>query len=179
MSVWKGCRGLLGWNAPQVSILVLLDVSLKESLRVGPWRNIRVSILVLLDVSLKAGHDGCNRRRYHRFQSLFFWMSVWKAIPDIWKSRVIDVSILVLLDVSLKEYPYIADCRKKYVSILVLLDVSLKGYMRFRALTCQAVSILVLLDVSLKATIPWPRRPPDESFNPCSFGCQSESRHNW
>ena len=39
----------------------------------------------------------------------------------------------------------------------------------------MSVSILVLLDVSLKAILRYARSAISVSFNPCSFGCQSES----
>ena len=89
--------------------------------------------------------------------------------------RNIRVSILVLLDVSLKEIPHIVPRNMiPAVSILVLLDVSLKVWARHRLWCFSHVSILVLLDVSLKATIPWSLNAVRFSFNPCSFGCQSE-----
>ena len=60
------------------------------------------------------------------------------------------------------------------VSILVLLDVSLKaGRPVANRGTCR-VSILVLLDVSLKEWVIVQTMERDQSFNPCSFGCQSE-----
>ena len=59
-----------------VSILVLLDVSLKATF-VDVTRVIDgVSILVLLDVSLKVLPPGYNLAGLAMFQSLFFWMSV-------------------------------------------------------------------------------------------------------
>ena len=86
-----------------VSILVLLDVSLKVTLDLDHFPPlIRVSILVLLDVSLKVTLD-------------------LDHFPPL-----IRVSILVLLDVSLKESARRGSQGRPPVSILVLLDVSLK-----------------------------------------------------
>jgi len=87
-----------------VSILVLLDVALKEdvaryTLKYGRGFNPcslgccsesrsrlrhllgsgRVSILVLLDVALKARCSHCFGKRNLKFQSLFSWMLLWKA----------------------------------------------------------------------------------------------------
>ena len=58
-----------------VSILVLLDVSLKAGRPVANRGTCRVSILVLLDVSLKVMFILWGRGK-NGFQSLFFWMSV-------------------------------------------------------------------------------------------------------
>ena len=158
--------------------------------------------LVLLDVSLKERRCQAGLLEASEFQSLFFWMSVWKPLYSQAVFIFSPVSILVLLDVSLKDdrdsYKYYK--RTQNVSILVLLDVSLKARKNlirrgsggmFQSLffwmsvwkpadAAHAdwvieVSILVLLDVSLKVKA---AREPDYShkcFNPCSFGCQSES----
>ena len=60
-----------------VSILVLLDVSLKVLTGEKHLPSAEVSILVLLDVSLKESEVIEHRGRLcWEFQSLFFWMSV-------------------------------------------------------------------------------------------------------
>jgi len=57
-----------------VSILVLLDVALKEPGGRGQVPIDPVSILVLLDVALKEGVCSGRRPAHRRFQSLFSWM---------------------------------------------------------------------------------------------------------
>ena len=73
----ESCRPHRLPTAPGVSILVLLDVSLKgcASFLEPPDLDV-VSILVLLDVSLKADPQLQVAVKTIVFQSLFFWMSV-------------------------------------------------------------------------------------------------------
>ncbi len=161
-----------------VSILVLLDVALKEgyslklirckssfnpcslgccseslgALSTYKLKNL-VSILVLLDVALKERSMSAATRFRLKFQSLFSWMLLWK--PK-WVCEFCEfvswVSILVLLDVALKVGDRLAvQCGRRIVSILVLLDVALKaGSITRFGWRLYVVSILVLLDVALK-----------------------------
>ena len=116
-----------------------------------PGRQVQfVSILVLLDVSLKAGRPHTSGWLRRSFNPCSFGCQSERELISM-ENR----------------YTHM-------VSILVLLDVSLKASVGERLRGRVAVSILVLLDVSLKAKRPPWRRDVWRSFNPCSFGCQSE-----
>ena len=203
MSVWKAAlKGPLG-DAVVVSILVLLDVSLKVR-RHDPPRLVRwVSILVLLDVSLKDVWKQPPRSRYQRFQSLFFWMSVWKMgnaqrssrrcvmfqslffWMSVWKFT--DVWIWISWWIWFQSLFFWMSVWKKIIE-----GRSVTKYLCFNPCSfgCQSerrrrkagkfprffVSILVLLDVSLKVEGLGISQSRIIGFNPCSFGCQSESR---
>ncbi len=102
MLLWKRWDGRVWRTSTIVSILVLLDVALKEDVLTTTTGSLGVSILVLLDVALKAFDGktcqagtwrfnpcslGCCSERLHpaddqtrhtMFQSLFSWMLLWK-----------------------------------------------------------------------------------------------------
>ena len=94
-------KGVFSSNVP-VSILVLLEVSLRQfRLHLLPlclW----VSILVLLEVSLRPRrHEMCLWILF-MFQSLFYWKYLWDVTSKACRDIGILVSILVLLEVSLR-----------------------------------------------------------------------------
>ena len=113
-------------------------------------RGYPVSILVLLDVSLKASPSVCVYHKQYGFNPCSFGCQSERCRRAAGGHRDCQVSILVLLDVSLKA-PILRDRHgERQVSILVLLDVSLKAPPPVRRNLHGRVSILVLLDVSLK-----------------------------
>ncbi len=150
MLLWKSHSGWQGDLYPGVSILVLLDVALKEH---PPNRS---------------GSLHC------RFNPCSLGCCSESMMPISWHFRS-RVSILVLLDVALKVPLRAGGQPQERVSILVLLDVALKGCRGRAGALLNLVSILVLLDVALKARVLRPCRAPTSSFNPCSLGCCSES----
>ena len=160
--------GSLFWV--NVSILVLVDVSLEAVVLRSLIQVPCVSILVLVDVSLEAADSG-----HIVFQSLFSWMFRSKirtiCIMEIWFQSLFSwmfrskhsprdvhtrhrglVSILVLVDVSLEGVCTACGCRQRLasVSILVLVDVSLEVSTLHHDNSMLMVSILVLVDVSLE-----------------------------
>jgi len=85
------------------------------------------------------------------FQSLFFWMALWKlSRRDVWFLCGF-VSILVFLDGALKDLGENRRVLGGYVSILVFLDGALKDLGENRRVLGGYVSILVFLDGALKA----------------------------
>ena len=101
-----------GWRS-ESALLWVLDL------------DIGVSILVFLDDALKAV-SFLNLKVTDEFQSLFFWMTLWKS-SSWWKWRHDpNVSILVFLDDALKASLLKDSSIPSDVSILVFLDDALK-----------------------------------------------------
>ena len=158
MSVWSLWRQGCWCTWWPVSILVLLDVGLKPRRKLQAHRQRQpVSILVLMDVGLKQRSSMTAKQTENRFQSLFWWMSVWSNFKfDRCKIRKVIVSILVLMDVGLKHRIWRIRIQETWkVSILVLMDVGLKPGIAQPEAKKQWVSILVLMDVGLKPTHAW------------------------
>jgi len=83
MLLWKYRWDSRVWRTSTiVSILVLLDVALKELVEKGLSRCNGVSILVLLDVALKDGLAVGGSFAKVLFQSLFSWMLLWKEMAN-------------------------------------------------------------------------------------------------
>ncbi len=134
-----------------VSILVLVDVSLKVVAGVvNPYPDL-VSILVLVDVSLKV---------------VLTCTSTWH----------LGVSILVLVDVSLKEI--IAGKSGWGIASFNPCSCGCFAERAMKGSECRPallVSILVLVDVSLKGAFRALNSVSVGGFNPCSCGCFAES----
>ncbi len=113
-------------------------------------------------------------KRGGEFQSLFFWMALWKILFwDACRYSLV-VSILVFLDGALKANELVSDPISGKVSILVFLDGALKDEDRCERGGCDRVSILVFLDGALKGSR-WPLVSfSRSSFNPCFSGWRSE-----
>ena len=124
-------------------------------------------------------HQNCFIMLY-KFQSLFSWMSLWKALivaADLFPPKV---SILVLLDVALKVYyPGDETIKHSNVSILVLLDVALKAFfnLRYNSRAKRFQSLFSWMSL-WKVLHRYRYRAPRDGFNPCSLGCRSESWFN-
>ena len=157
----------------------------------------RVSILVFLDGALKVLVLWVRHER-EKFQSLFFWMALWKLTRKLRRAGRIRVSILVFLDGALKDQVPISSCwsHRRFnpcfsgwrsessnwrlyrlvlsVSILVFLDGALKDKLRHSGQCGEGVSILVFLDGALKGVRSWHSPGKTKSFNPCFSGWRSE-----
>ena len=178
MCRWKCVRSATKRVSQVVSILILLDVSLKECFAVivlvtprgfqslffwmCRWKsyNSKVAVFIL-----------------HEFQSLFFWMCRWKSFIWKWATTFFCVSILILLDVSLKVFVH--SCiyfSHTIVSILILLDVSLKALSRHSSASC----FIWCFNPYSFGCVAERLRPyqsqaiTDLCFNPYSFGCVAE-----
>ena len=145
---WENAKRTAFWD---VSILVLLDVALKDLRNVAQKRRESyVSILVLLDVALKDAAAGALTANL-KFQSLFSWMLLWKPSTVTSDAVAIGVSILVLLDVALK-----GDSARSVLPEFYLFQ-SLFSWMLLWKGGSRRVSASAIV-----------------CFNPCSLGCCSE-----
>ncbi len=138
-------------------------------------RGYPVSILVLLDVSLKASPSVCVYHKQYGFNPCSFGCQSERCRRAAGGHRDCQVSILVLLDVSLKA-PILRDRHgERQVSILVLLDVSLKAYPTQASRSCSSSFNPCSFGCQSESSSAGPTQSAWSGFNPCSFGCQSES----
>jgi len=180
MLLWKLKMNNVEYCLSWVSILVLLDVALKDCkvLRgsLAPmfqslfswmllWKSIWrrwnydekvVSILVLLDVALKANFVPEFGKVYMLFQSLFSWMLLWKLQLTIWLFLLTSFNPCSLGCCSERllsaDAPYAARVFQSLFSWMLLWKCMFYHSKRGRI----HVSILVLLDVALKVwTTAW------------------------
>ena len=180
MCRWKITRRWNIFQTRMVSILILLDVSLKVPCKIYgfDWKG-----------SFNPYSFGCvaereflflNSKPIDLFQSLFFWMCRWKISDTRFEHNHLSFNpysfgcvaerILIRSNENFKinefQSLFFWMCRWKHlayqffffhllVSILILLDVSLKGSREIALSGMFRVSILILLDVSLKVTVKW------------------------
>jgi len=136
-------------NVFPVSILVLLDVILKDWLVLSYCYLLLVSILVLLDVILKESHDLFILCSLAEFQSLFCWMLFWKKVKIKQCAKYTGFN------------PCFVGC---YSERPVLLVVGIYE-LQFQSLFCW------MLFWKLNALIV---SRVEQCFNPCFVGCYSE-----
>ncbi len=135
-----------------VSILVLLDVALKDRRRTDvQYPRYHVSILVLLDVALKDCFKFSHLLTKRLFQSLFSWMLLWKEIEDDYLRVVWEFQSLF--------------------SWMLLWKVIFPS-LSFTTICFNPCS----LGCCSERLIGSPVHIPPARFNPCSLGCCSESR---
>ncbi len=136
---------------------------------------ITVSILVFLDGALKAKRSGVVSH-WRLFQSLFFWMALWKSYRLYFCVRLYLFQSLFFWMALWKQILVIMRQLYVRVSILVFLDGALKDIFHSLYLIADLVSILVFLDGALKAerVKSWPFCT--FCFNPCFSGWRSESQ---
>ena len=179
----------------QVSILVLVDVSLETRVTSLPenWKS--VSILVLVDVSLESGPVRYTRARTTMFQSLFSWMFRSKSPNDATPARtpgfnpcsrgcfarnigLVDEDLGSVEFQSLFSWMFRSKKLNERLFAFFLRFQSLFSWM-FRSKSGTSslkphgsgVSILVLVDVSLEKETDNPELYYWRGFNPCSRGC--------
>jgi len=175
MLFWKRKRVIQIRSTKQVSILVLLDVILKELLSHLQRFVTKCFNPCFVGCYSESEPESIGYSVQTMFQSLFCWMLFWKSRVASWSISLFLVSILVLLDVILKDLiptigrrrhvcfnPCFVGCYSESLSW----DESLVCHLEFQSLFCwmlfwkggglgdlvnnPVVSILVLLDVILK-----------------------------
>ena len=98
----KGCPRSWQYSTGVVSILVFLDDALKGwNIRSRSQNEIQFQSLFFW-MTLWKGRQELNAEVLDEFQSLFFWMTLWKGRCDQAEPRLLAVSILVFLDDALK-----------------------------------------------------------------------------
>jgi len=176
MLFWKLGTGTGAEWYDQVSILVLLDVILKEW-----WRGRRITDWPCFNPCFVGCYSESwiqerGRRKPYQFQSLFCWMLFWKFNWLGCNFSSLQVSILVLLDVILKVLqlshcciqvssfnPCFVGCYSESSSFAIFLLL----FIRFQSLFCWML-FWKLMCIGLQSC-------SLSCFNPCFVGCYSES----
>ena len=183
-----------------VSILVLLDVALKDSIVVLLascacqfqslfswmllWKLIRFRLLGISYLRFNPCSLGCCSERVIivnvvwnvlKFQSLFSWMLLWKMIIKA-RGVVPRAMFQSLFSWMLLWKRFWSNTFQKKTEFQSLFSWMLlwKRNEAFSLSCCIVVSILVLLDVALKEQLGLGTVTSTTSFNPCSLGCCSE-----
>ena len=127
-----------------------------------------------MDLSLEVGFHGTDSFHSKKFQSLFSWISLWKAGRPNDRRSPVEVSILVFMDLSLEGViaGQISDDSDP-VSILVFMDLSLEEARILAWAFRYIVSILVFMDLSLEGGGPIASAKIKKCFNPCFHGSLS------
>ncbi len=117
----------------------------------------------------------CKGKLSFLFQSLFYWMVLWKARRPIKWHRAMNVSILILLDGTLEVSLECLLDNGSLVSILILLDGTLEGNNLESTKAETKVSILILLDGTLEERVDISFNRDTCCFNPYFIGWYSGS----
>ena len=153
MSLWKYLYTAEYLLFKNVSILVLLDVALKDTQLYNSLNKPKCFNPCSLGCRSESDFLYVSYMNLIQFQSLFSWMSLWKTVLLQGDRGPCLVSILVLLDVALKvslpQYTCIWYC--------VCFNPCSLG--------CRSERISVMF-VKIRIV----------SFNPCSLGCRSERK---